>query len=178
MKCLPMWVGIAVTLSATPFASLSAQADLNDLEMAHVAVTANNTDIAYAHLALALSENPAIREFAEAMIRDHTAVTAQVVALAERLNVQAQDNDLSRQMRANAERIKNQLSELRGADFDRFYAENELRYHQTVNGIVEDAFIPNIDHPEVKRAFQQALALFRGHERHAERMVNQVMADR
>jgi adenosylmethionine-8-amino-7-oxononanoate aminotransferase len=69
-----------------------AQADLNDLEMAHVAVVASNIDIRYAHLALALSENQAVREFAETMIRDHSAVNAQVAALAKRLNVTARDN--------------------------------------------------------------------------------------
>ena len=56
---------------------------LNDLQMAHVAVTASNIDIAYAHLALAFSETPEIREFAETMIRDHSAVNAQVFALAD-----------------------------------------------------------------------------------------------
>lgn len=158
--------------------SLTAQADLNDLEMAHAAVTANNTDIAYAHLALAFSESEAVREFAETMIRDHSAVNAQVFALAKKLNVQAQDNAFSRQLAQNAERIKDELSRLRGAEFDRYYAENELRYHQAVNGLVENAFIPNIEHPEVREAFETALAIFRGHERHAEQMVSQVLASR
>lgn len=152
----------------------SAQEGLNDLEMAHVAVTANDTDIAYAHLALALSDDPAVRRFAETMIRDHTAVTEGVVELAARLNVQAQDNEFSRQLRANAERIKDRLSRLRGEEFDRVYAENELEYHRTVNGVVEDVFIPNIQNPQVKEAFQEALAVFRGHERHAELMLDQV----
>lgn len=169
---------LAATLSLAAATSLHAQADLNDLEMAHVAVTASNIDIAYAHLALALSENEAIREFAQTMIRDHSAVNGQVVALAKKLNVQAQDNALSRQLLRDAERIKNELSRLRGAEFDRYYAQNELKYHQLVNGVVEDAFIPNADHPEVKQAFQAALPIFRGHERHAEQLVSLTVANR
>ena len=55
----------AAALTLSPASPLRAQADLTDVEMAHAAVTANDTDIAYAHLALAISENPAIREFAE-----------------------------------------------------------------------------------------------------------------
>lgn len=157
---------------------LRAQMGLNDLEMAHVAVTANNSDIAYAHLALALSQNPAVREFAETMIRDHTAVNGAVVALAAKLKVSAKDNAFSRQLAENAERVKHELSRLRGAEFDRAYAENELKYHQTVNGIVADTFIPNIANAEVKAAFQSALTIFRGHERHAEQMVRRVVASR
>lgn len=153
---------------------LSAQQGLNDLEMAHVAVTANNTDIAYAHLALALSDDPAVRNFAETMIRDHSAVNDAVAALARKLDVEAQDNDFSRQLAADADKVKDRLSGLRGEEFDRVYAENEFQYHQAVNGIVEDIFIPNVQNPEVKEAFEQALAIFRGHERHAERMLDRV----
>jgi putative membrane protein len=155
-------------------APLAAQEGLNDLEMAHVAVTANHSDIAYAHLALALSDNPAVRNFAETMIRDHSAVNEAVAVLAQKLDVQGQDNDFSRQLAMDAERVKDRLSGLRGEEFDRVYAENELRYHQTVNGIVENIFIPNIQHSEVKEAFKQALAVFRGHERHAEQMLDRV----
>lgn len=162
---------LVIAASASP---VSAQADLNDLEMAHVAVTASNIDVAYAHLALALSENPATRAFAETMIRDHTAVNGQVVALARKLNVQAQDNAMSRQLQADARRIKDEMLRLRGNAFDRYYAENELAYHKTVNGVVADAFIPNIENAEVKHAFQAALTVFRGHEEHARRMVAQV----
>lgn len=159
-------------------ASLRAQEGLNDVEMAHAAVTANNSDIAYAHIALAFSEDPAVREFAETMIRDHSAVNDAVFALAKKLGVEAQDNAFSRQLVENTARIKDELSRLRGKEFDRYYAENELAYHKTVNGVVANTFIPNIKNPEVKKAFQQALTIFRGHERHAEQMVNQVLARR
>ena len=161
-------------LLAATSAPLAGQAELNDLQMAHVAVTASNIDLSYAHLALAFSENPAIREFAETMIRDHTAVNEQVVALAKRLGVVAQDNAMSRQLLADSDRIKGQLSRLRGKEFDEFYARNELEYHVTVNGVVEDAFIPNIETPEVKEAFKAALSIFRGHEEHARMMYDRV----
>jgi putative membrane protein len=164
---------LLMVVSAT---SLQAQADLTDVEMAHVAVTANNIDIAYAHLALALSENAAVRRFAETMIRDHSAVNEQVAALARELGVQAQDNALSRQLLADAAGIKDRLSRLRDAEFDRAYARNELDYHRAVNGVVADAFIPNADHAKVKQAFEAALAIFRGHEKHAEMVVTELGA--
>lgn len=152
----------------------SGQSDLSDVEMAHVAVTASHIDIAYAHLALALSETPSIRQFAETMIRDHTAVNEQVFALAKRLGVEAQPNAVSRQLQDQAEQTKDRLSRLRGAAFDRAYAANELGYHEFVNGVVEEAFIPNIENDEVRAAFEGALAVFRGHERHAARIVDEL----
>lgn len=155
-------------LSAAP---LRAQADYNDLQMAHVAVIADAIDIRYAHLALALSATPAIREFAETMIRDHTAITAGVAALAKKLNVEAQDNPFSKKLQLDATTIIDRLSKLRGAAFDRAYAQNDLEYHRAVNGLVGGTFIPRIQNAEVKQAFVGALVIFKGHERHAEMMV-------
>lgn len=158
----------------SPVVPSVAQTKLNDVEMAHVAVTASNIDIEYAHLALALSNNPAIREFAETMIRDHSAVNGQVVALAKKLNVTAQDNAMSQKLLQDSKAIKDELSRLRGAAFDAYYAKNELAYHRAVNGLVADTFLPNLMNAEVKAAFAGALAIFRGHEQHAEQMVGRL----
>lgn len=168
----------SLLLVATLASPVAAQNDLNDLEMAHVAVTASNIDVAYAHLALAFSGDPEIRRFAETMIRDHTAVNEQVTELARRLGVTAVDNAMSRQLLTDAERIKSEMSALRGDAFDRYYAENELAYHRAVNGVVANTFIPNIEHADVRKAFQSALTIFRGHEGHAERLVRHVVDSR
>jgi putative membrane protein len=149
-------------------ASAGDAAKLNDLEIAHVAYIADNIDIRYAHLALAISSNPAVREFAETMIRDHTAVNDQALALLDKLGAQPQDNFFSQQLNANAEKIIDEMSQLRGAEFDAYYAENELAYHKAVNELVEFAFLPNIDNPEVKALFEAGLAIFKAHEDHAE----------
>jgi len=146
-------------------------AQLNDLEIAHVAYTADVVDIRYAHLALAISKNPAIHKFARTMIRDHGAVNVQALALLKKLKVQAVDNTVSRGLNTQSDQVLNKLSKLRGAAFDRAYALNELRYHRAVNKLVEFTFIPRIKNPQVKALFKQALAIFKAHEHHAEMMV-------
>ncbi|MEM7259542.1 MAG: DUF4142 domain-containing protein, partial [Pseudomonadota bacterium] len=132
-------------------------AQLNDLEIAHVAYTADNIDIRYAYLALALSENPAVHEFAQTMIRDHTAVNEQALALLDKLGAQPQDNFLSRQLVENSHTLIDEMSQLRGKAFDKRYSENELAYHQAVNALVASDFIPNIENAEVKALFKQGL---------------------
>lgn len=168
--------GLLVVVSLAPGA-VSANgnpAELNDLEIAHVAYTADNIDIRYAHLALAISENPAIHEFARTMIRDHTAVNEQALALLDKLGAAPQHNFLSRSLTEDSEALVDEMSRLRGAAFDRRYAENELAYHRAVNDLVENAFIPNIENAEVKTLFETGLEIFRNHERHAAAMLEQV----
>lgn len=147
-------------------------ADLNDLEIAHVAYVADNIDIRYAHLALAISSNPEIREFAKTMIRDHTAVNEQALALLAKLGADPQDNFLSQTLNKNAEGIIDELSQLRGDEFDKRYAENELAYHRAVNDLVANALIPNIENDEVRALFKAGLEIFRAHEGHADAMVS------
>ena len=147
-------------------------AELNDLEIAHVAYIADNIDIRYAHLALAISSNPKIHEFAKTMIRDHTAVNEQALALLAKLGADPQDNFLSQTLNANAEKIIDELSQLRGEEFDKRYAENELAYHRAVNDLVANAFIPNIENDEVRSLFKAGLEIFRAHEGHADMMVS------
>ncbi len=98
-----MFAAFAVLSTAGAGAYAESPAELNDLEIAHVAYTADSIDIRYAHLALAISDNPAVREFAQTMIRDHEAVNAEALALVARLDVTPQDNFLSRQLEAQAD---------------------------------------------------------------------------
>ncbi|MFA3918347.1 DUF4142 domain-containing protein [Ruegeria hyattellae] len=171
MKLFMSAIAVATAMIATQ-ASAQDVADLNDVEMAHVAYTADNIDIRYAHLALALSSNPDVHEFANTMIRDHTAVNEAALGLLDKLGATAQDNFFSQALNENAEKIIDDLSKLRGAEFDEAYAANELAYHQTVNELVENTLIPNIDNDEVRALFQQGLEIFRVHEGHAEMMVS------
>jgi len=166
-----MTVSVAITGGA---AVAGSPAELNDLEIAHVAYVADNIDIRYAHLALAISSSPAVQEFARTMIRDHEAVNAQALALLEKLGAAPQDNFLSQKLGADAEVIITEMSALRGEAFDKRYAANELAYHQAVNELVEHSFLPNVENPQVKTLFTAGLQIFKAHEGHAENMVAEV----
>ncbi len=170
MKSIVSALSIAVAVFAHQ-AHAQDVAAMSDLEFAHIAYTADNIDIRYAHLALALSKNPDIHEFARTMIRDHEAVNEAALGLLEKLGASAQDNPVSQSLDARADQIIAGFVKLEGAAFDRAYAENELAYHQEVNALVSGTMIPNIDNAEVKTLFEQGLEIFKAHEKHAEMMV-------
>ena len=97
-------LALAATMMAGCVGSATAHdpAKLNDLEIAHAAYVAGEIDIRNAHLALALSENPEVRDFAELMIRDHEAVNQAALDLLKKLNVQPQDNAFSQALLTGA----------------------------------------------------------------------------
>ncbi|MEO1248298.1 MAG: DUF4142 domain-containing protein [Pseudomonadota bacterium] len=167
-KSTLMAAGLAVVMTA---GIAQAGEAMNDLEIAHTAYTAGQIDIRYAHLALALSDNESVREFAATMVRDHTAVNDAAIALIQKLQVTPQDNALSQALVSGAAEKRAELKGLSGKAFDCAYATNELGYHQVVNKTVEEEFIPNTTVPELEALLTEALATFKVHEGHAEMMV-------
>lgn len=156
------------TLLVTP---ALAQDAMNDLEIAHTAYTAGQIDIRYAHLALALSDNADVRDFAETMVRDHTAVNDAAVKLVTELKVTPQDNALSQALTKGAADKRTELITLDGKAFDCAYAANELGYHQLVNKTIAESFIPAVTVEPLKQLLEDALATFKQHESHADQMV-------
>jgi putative membrane protein len=83
---------IAALVLANPAAAAEGP---TDPEIAHIAYTAGNLDIAAARQALARSHNRAVREFAQEMVRDHEAVDAKALALVKKLHVTPKANATS-----------------------------------------------------------------------------------
>jgi putative membrane protein len=158
--------GVAALLACS---SPAMAADVpTDPQIAHIAYTAGNIDIAAAKQALARSRNSTVRSFARQMVRDHEAVNAKAVALLKKLHVTPQDNSTSQALSKAAKAERAKLNRLRGTAFDREYLDNEVSYHKTVNGALESTLIPSANNGELKSLLETGLTLFREHQAHAE----------
>jgi putative membrane protein len=170
--------GISVFVSILCFAGTSAMAQgtgqPTDPQIAHIAYTAGQIDIKAAKQALSKSQNKDVKAFAEEMVRDHEAVNKQALALLDKLKVKPEDNGTSKSLAAAASKKREELSKLSGDAFDMAYAENEVTYHQTVNGALEKTLIPAAQNEELKSLLQTGLKLFTEHEKHAENLVSEL----
>ena len=167
-------LSLATALILIPAAhpSAPAPAALNDAQIAHIAVTANQLDVAAARQALDKSKNPAVRAFAETMVRDHEGVIKQAVALAKRLGVTPEDNDTSRSLTTSADATRERLSHLSGAAFDKAYMDNEVAYHQAVIDAVENTLIPNTQNAELKKLLESVVPALKAHLQQARTVVS------
>jgi putative membrane protein len=145
-------------------------AKLNDAQIAHIAYTAGNIDVAAAKQALAKSKDNAVLDFANEMVRDHTAVNDKALALVKKLNVTPQDNPTSQSLSKDAKAKLASFAKLNGKAFDKAYVDNEVAYHKTVNGALETQLIPGAQNPELKGLLQTGLKLFKEHQAHAEHL--------
>ncbi|MBV8801164.1 MAG: DUF4142 domain-containing protein [Alphaproteobacteria bacterium] len=138
-----------------------------DPQIAHIAYTAGQLDIKAAQQALDKSKNQQVRAFAQDMVRDHTSVNDQALALCKKLGVTPEDNDTSKNLVKDADAYRAKLASLSGAAFDKAYAEHEVAYHHQVNGALESTLIPSASNGELKSLLQTGLKIFKGHEEHA-----------
>ena len=127
-------------------------------------------DVTAAKQALAKSQNPAVRSFAETMVRDHEAVNVMALDLVKKLKVTPAANAISTSLSDQASATETKLAALSGADFDRAYAENEAAYHKAVNAALSGTLIPSADNKELKSLLETGLTLFREHQTHAEHL--------
>jgi len=169
-------IGITLFASALALAPLDigVAQSLTDPQIAHIAYTAGQIDIANAELALKTSKTKSVRGFAEEMLRDHKAVNEKALALVKKLKVTPEDNATSQALVKQADDKRKELGALKGADFDKAYAQNEVAYHQTVNSALEKTLIPGANNAELKALLQTGLKLFQGHEQHAEHLVTEL----
>lgn len=164
---------ISVAASALVLCSAGAAsaAAPTDRQIAHIAYTAGNIDVAAARQALARSHNKSVRAFASEMIRDHNAVNTQALALVKKLHVTPEANPTSTSLNKEASATLRRLSRLRGRSFDVAYARNEVAFHKTVNGALASTLIPSADNGDLKSLLETGLKLFRDHQQHAEHLM-------
>jgi len=143
-------------------------AKLTDPQIAHIAYTAGEIDIKAAKQALEKASNKEVKQFAEDMVRDHTAVNKQALALVKKLKVTPEDNDTSKALSKQASEKLAEFGKLKGAAFDKAYVANEVAYHKSVDSALETQLIPSASNEELKGLLQTGLKIFQGHEQHAE----------
>ena len=80
-----------------------AAAPINDAQIAHIVVTANSIDSTAGVMAKQKGTAKSVKDFAQTMINDHSAVNKQAVALATKLKVTPEDNDVSKSLKSDAD---------------------------------------------------------------------------
>ena len=161
---------IAAALVASGAAWAQSPQKLTDPQIAHIAYTADEIDIKAGELALKNSQNKQVQAFAQDMVRDHKAVNEKALALLDKLKVKPEDNDTSRALAKQGEEQLKKLSALKGPEFDKAYAQNEVTYHRLVNDTVRTTLIPSASNAELKDLLSTGLKIFEGHQQHAEQL--------
>jgi putative membrane protein len=150
---------------------LQAQAP-TDPQIVGIVVAANQIDIDHAKIALKKSKNKEVKDFAQQMITDHSAVQKSVFDLGAKLKVTPADSDTSKSLKDQAAKTDKELRSLSGKAFDKAYLQNEVSYHKAVIDALNSTLIPNAKNAELKGALTGVLPAFQGHMEHAQKVLS------
>jgi putative membrane protein len=167
------WLLLAVMSAAGTSVTAQTTTSLTDAQIAHIAYTAGQIEIAAANLALKNSSNPSVIAFANATLNDYTAANKTALSSLANANINPEDNAISQSLAGAGTEHWQQLSQLSGATFDRAYAQNELAFHILITGALEAKLIPSTQNGPVKNLLQNELALFKQHQDDATQLKSQ-----
>ena len=162
MKLSGMVLAAALGVAPGAFAQ-----SINDAQIAHIVVTANQVDVDAGKLAAKMGSHAEVKTFAARMVADHEGVNTQAVALATKLKVTPQDNDTSQALKAGGDKNVATLKTLRGAAFDKAYVDQEVAYHAAVLDAIDKTLIPNASNAELKALIVKVRPAIAAHLEHA-----------
>ncbi len=168
----------SMLLHAAPASAQAASAAPTDPQIAAIVVAANQADIDAAKVAEARSRDKAVKEFAETMVRDHESVNKQAKELVKKLKVRPEPNPTSKSLEEGGKENIAALKKLKGAAFDKAYADHEVAYHQQVLEAINNTLIPNAKNPELKDLLEKVTPAFQAHLDHAKQMQTALSAEK
>lgn len=176
MKKLLVWT---MALMFPVFASIAYSAnDLNDAEIAHIVVTANNVDIEAGKLAKNKASHKDVQGYAHRMIEEHSDVNKQATDLATKLKVTPQDNAISKSLKEDGKKNIDKLNGLKtGNEFDKAYIDGEVKLHQQVIEVADKKLVPNVKNEELKALLIKVRPVLASHLEHAKQL-QPVLADK
>ena len=141
-----------------------------DPQIAAIVVTANQVDIDVGKLAKSTTHAKDVKQFAQLMITDHTAVNKSAVALVQKLKVTPENDATSDSLKKGGDENLANLKKLKGKTFDRAYVDHEVTYHEAVIDALDKTLIPNAKNDELKALLVKVRPAFIAHLEHAKHL--------
>jgi putative membrane protein len=101
------------------------------------------------------------------MVGDHGLSNGALAVLLNQLDLEPEDNEVSRMLKSEAERTLAALRALSGNEFDRKYIEGQIEGHQTVLNLLDRELIPSARRYALRTFLQFVREQVVGHLQHA-----------
>jgi putative membrane protein len=156
----------AASAATTPVPADSTAAPagaLTDPQIAAIVIAADDVDIQGGQQALTKATNQKVKDFAQRMVTDHTAVNKQVHDLLTKLNATPASNPTRESMTQQGQEASTRLGALSGAAYDKAYIDNEVTFHQQVINAAQTQLAPAAQNAELKDLLQKTMPVLQSH---------------
>jgi putative membrane protein len=149
---------------------------ISDANIAAMVMASNNTDISYARLVPSRSARDDVKRFAQRMLIDHVGVNAMITELLLALDLAAEDNVESLDLRDESAEKRDIMRELSGFAFDSTYITNEISYHRKFLSSIDEVMLPRARNERLRNLLTSVRPAVAAHLAHAEQVWADVMA--
>jgi putative membrane protein len=139
----------------------------SDPEIVGIVAAANTGEILAAEEALKRSAHPEVKQFAQQMIDEHTAMNKENMGLANKAGLKKEDSTTSKMLTKKAQSDLKKLKELKGAEFDKEYVGDQVLMHKLVLETIENVLVKSADNAELKAMLVQAQTRVAAHLEHS-----------
>jgi len=112
--------------------------------------------------------DPRVRAFASKVVDDHRARMAKDNKIMTGLGINPTDNPVSQQISASADQEKARLDALSGADFDRAYIDEQIKYYRSAIDTFDKDLLPNVRDPQIRSRVEEARSRANAHLKEAQ----------
>jgi putative membrane protein len=134
-----------------------------DANVVDALTAANQGEVDYSKIGVDKATNPAVKDFAQLMVKDHGAMLDDVKNLTSKLNVTPAVNDkVNDLMQENQKDINDLNGKTVGKDFDHEFMEEQVDMHQETIDLLND-LDSKTTNPDIKAAIAAAIPKVQGH---------------
>ncbi|HEY3356196.1 MAG TPA: DUF4142 domain-containing protein [Polyangia bacterium] len=133
---------------------------LNDQQSAEVLNVANGAEVAQGLLAGPRATEADIKAYAQRMVNEHSAIQQRQRQLYQQVGIIPEPTATSTQLQSTANTTLQDEQQRGGRDFDLSYLLNEIKQHQNLLNLIDQAMLPGAQNAQ----FKAALASFRATE--------------
>jgi len=130
-------------------------ATVSDAQIVGVLEAANQGEIDQAKVAQKSGKAKPVKDFAKMMIGEHGKVLKEVKALSAKAKLKPADSDAKTALVTAKDQGLTRLKALKGSEFDKAYATEQVTMHQGLLDTIDSTLMPNAQHPELKAMIEK-----------------------
>lgn len=135
---------------------------------------ANTSEVEQGKLAQGKAKAPAVKKFAELMVKHHTEAQQEQAKLFKKLSLVPSDSASAAQLKADGEKATATLKEAGAAEFDRTYVATQVDVHQKVLDALDTKLIPAARSTELVAILRKMRTTVEAHLSQAKALQSQV----
>lgn len=138
-------------------------AALTDGQIMQVLANVDSGEIEQAQVALSKSTSPAVRQFAQHMVDQHTQSQQDAQQLSAETKIIPSPSDPANEVHTKGSNVLDKLNNADATSFDKTYIQAQVQQHQDVLKMLNEKLIPSASSPELRNTLEKTKSMVQQH---------------